>query len=687
MSAERRRCSPWLGPRAIRIARPLCSLALGIGVLVPTFGAAEEWRRAAPGYSWEFPNDHWAHDGYRTEWWYFVGFGATPDGARRFAWQFTLFRSGLTLRAPAVAPSPWGARHAVMGHAAVADLGTGERVFTQNTYREGPGLARFGAFPDPEIAWMRGPPGTPAPWFLTFRGGTFRFGAADAQRGLALDLRATPTRDPWLHGEDGYSPKSESGAASLYYSHPRLAVSGRLALGDAAVEIAGSGWLDREFGSTWLAPDQVGWDWFGLNLEGGRDLMLYLLRRRDGTLSHADGTLRGPDPGTRRRVRRVEVEVLETWMPPDLASDPGAARPYPAGWSLRLPDADLDLRVRPLVEDQENRRPPGHPGPDIPYWEGAVEVKTARGDPGDTAFGRGFVELTGYRADVSLPGLAPDTIRTASDARQGRQETMMDGVMGGVTFLFRWLHIFVGILWIGHLYFFNFVNAQMTAKLDGATKAKVVPELMPRALYWFRWGAAWTWITGVLLLLLVFWHGGLMFDPGDGWGGGAIAMALVTFLGVFVYDALWNSGLKSNLRAATIVSFVLVGVAVFLFVNVGAFTPRAVLIHTGAMFGTMMAFNVWFRIWPAQQRIIAAVKAGEAPAAADPALAGLRSKHNTYLSLPLLWAMANEHATPFFGGNFGIPGDYYWVAWLLVVAIGWHVIFQCYRIAGRVSGM
>ena len=264
---------------------------------------------------------------------------------------------------------------------------------------------------------------------------------------------------------------------------------------------------------------------------------------------------------------------------------------------------------------------------------------------------------------------------------------MMDGLMDGLAFVFRWLHVFVGIIWIGHLYFFNFVNAQMTAKLDGATKQKVVPELMPRALYWFRWGAAWTWITGVVLLLLVFWHGGLMFDPGDGWGGGAIAMVVVTFLGVFVYDALWNSGLKSNVRGATIVSFLLLSVAVYLFVNVGGFTPRAVLIHTGAMFGTMMAFNVWFRIWPAQQRIIAAVKAGEAPAAADPALAGLRSRHNTYMSLPLLWAMANEHATPFFGGNFGIPGDYYWVAWLVIVAIAWHVIFQCYKIAGRVSGM
>ena len=661
--------------------------ALLAALLAPVPLAAQEWQQAEPGYPWEFPHDHWAHIGYRTEWWYFVGFAETPGGGERFAWQFTLFRTGLTLGAPSSAPSPWGTGYVAMGHAAVADLETRDRVFTQTTHREAPGLARFGVHPHPEIAWMRGPPGTPAPWSLTYRDGTFRFAATDAERGLHLELAAVPRRDPLLHGDDGHSPKSEGGAASLYYSQPRLEVTGSLGLGGAAVEVAGTGWMDREFGSSWLAPDQTGWDWFALNLGDGRDLMLYLLRRRDGSLSHADGTLRDPDSRAIRRVGEVEVEVLDTWTPPDLASDPGTSRPYPAGWRLRIPGEGLDVIVRPLLDNQENRRPPGSPGPDIPYWEGAVAVEAAASGGRTIPFGRGFAELTGYRSEVAVGGLSPDTIGSSSDARQGRQDSMMDGLMDGVTFIFRWLHVFVGIIWIGHLYFFNFVNAQMTAKLDGATKQKVVPELMPRALYWFRWGAAWTWITGLVLLLLVFWHGGLMFDPGDGWGGGAIAMALITFLAVFVYDALWNSGLKSNVRAATIVSFLLLGVAVFLFVNVGAFTPRAVLIHTGAMFGTMMAFNVWFRIWPAQQRIIAAVKAGEAPAAADPALAGLRSKHNTYMSLPLLWAMANEHATPFFGGNFGIPGDYYWVAWLVIVAIAWHVIFQCYRIAGRVSGM
>ena len=172
------RHSPWCAARAFRVDHPLLSVALFLvllgvllgALLAPAPIAAQEWQPATPGYPWEFPDDHWAHVGYQTEWWYFVGFAESADGSERFAWQFTLFRTGLTLAAPPAAPSPWRARHVAMGHAAVADLGSGERVFTQTVHREAPGLARFGVFPDPEIAWMHGPPGTPAPWFLDLPG-------------------------------------------------------------------------------------------------------------------------------------------------------------------------------------------------------------------------------------------------------------------------------------------------------------------------------------------------------------------------------------------------------------------------------------------------------------------------------------------------------------------------------------
>ena len=258
--------------------------------------------------------------------------------------------------------------------------------------------------------------------------------------------------------------------------------------------------------------------------------------------------------------------------------------------------------------------------------------------------------------------------------------------MEGLEAVFRWLHIFAGVLWIGHLYFFNFVNGQMAAKLDGATKKHVVPELMPRALFWFRWGAAWTWITGVVLLMVVYYHGGQTLNATASWGAGPITMIAVTFLGVFVYDFLWSSGLKANIRAAVAVSFVLLAVVVFLYVNFADFTYRSTLIHTGALFGTAMAFNVWYRIWPAQQRIIRAVKNGDAPDPADPALAGLRSKHNTYMSLPLFWAMMGQHTTYFAGGNLGLTANTYWIFWLAIIALGWHIIWQCYKRAGKLEG-
>jgi uncharacterized membrane protein len=252
--------------------------------------------------------------------------------------------------------------------------------------------------------------------------------------------------------------------------------------------------------------------------------------------------------------------------------------------------------------------------------------------------------------------------------------------------IFRWLHVFAGIIWIGHLYFFNWVNGPLQAKLDGPTKKLVVPELMPRALYWFRWGAAYTWITGALLLMLVYYHGQQLLAPGVEWGAGPIVMILMTFVAVFIYDALWKSGLAANLRAGVIVSFVLFSIIVALYHHFGGFSYRGTLIHAGALLGSTMAFNVWYRIWPAQQRIIRAVKNGEAPDANLVKLAGLRSRHNTYMSLPLLWTMIGQHTVFFAGGNLGIPNNYYYVFFLLLVALAWHIVFQMYKKAGKVSG-
>jgi len=242
--------------------------------------------------------------------------------------------------------------------------------------------------------------------------------------------------------------------------------------------------------------------------------------------------------------------------------------------------------------------------------------------------------------------------------------------------IFRWAHVVAGITWIGLLYFFNFVNSAFAPTMDGETKKKVVPELMPRALYWFRWGAAYTWITGVLLVLLVFYHGDLMFDDLDAtWTPVAIGMVVLSFVGVFVYDLLAKTVMKP-INVAFWGGLALTAVVLFLYQFAG-FGFRAMAIHLGALFGTNMAFNVWFRIWPAQQRIITATKNGEAPNADDVALAGLRSRHNTYMSVPLVFLMLNAHMTWLPGGPIGL---------VVVVALGWAATYWLYGKAAQVKG-
>lgn len=257
----------------------------------------------------------------------------------------------------------------------------------------------------------------------------------------------------------------------------------------------------------------------------------------------------------------------------------------------------------------------------------------------------------------------------------GYGEEYMEALQG----IFRWVHVVAGITWIGLLYFFNFVNANFAPTMDGDTKKKVVPELMPRALYWFRWGAAYTWVTGVLLLLLVFYHGGITFDElGAKWTTLALVMVAVTFLGFFAYDFLASSVMKP-LNVAFGAGLALSAAVLFLYYQAG-YGFRGMAIHLGALFGTNMAFNVWFRIWPAQQRIINATKKGEAPNADDVALAGLRSRHNTYMSVPLVFLMLNQHMTWLPGGLMG-P-----IALTAIVLVGWGVTYWLYTKAGQVKG-
>jgi uncharacterized membrane protein len=249
-----------------------------------------------------------------------------------------------------------------------------------------------------------------------------------------------------------------------------------------------------------------------------------------------------------------------------------------------------------------------------------------------------------------------------------------------VSILFRWLHVASGILWIGLLYWFNFVNIPLGSALDGDTRKKVIPELAPRTLFFFRWGAMYTWITGLALLGIVFYHGGLMFDEGKGgWNAASIIMVILS-LGMFgPYDQLAKSNLGKNNRVFGVVSFIIIAIIMYLMIEVVEFSYRAYVIHIGAMFGTIMAANVWMRIWPAQRKIIPAIKEGTAPDAALAAQAGQRSRHNTYLSVPLVYAMLDMHSV--------VPGADSPLYMLGVILLGWLLVALVYKKSGTVKGI
>lgn len=245
--------------------------------------------------------------------------------------------------------------------------------------------------------------------------------------------------------------------------------------------------------------------------------------------------------------------------------------------------------------------------------------------------------------------------------------------------LFRWAHIVAGILWIGLLFWFNWVNVQFSKTMDVETSRKVVPELMSRSVYFFRWSALWTWVLGLMLLMLVFYHGGLMFEDGAaGWGLPSYVMLAVVFFIYPVYDLLAKSPVGKDIRVFGILSLLLIAAISYGMIHWAGFSYRAYSIHVGAMLGTIMIMNVWMRIWPVQKKLVPSIKAGTPP---DMALFGMalqRSRHNTYLAVPLVWTMINAHTV--------VPGadSLFWL--LGVIVVGWLAVSLISAKADKLKG-
>jgi len=324
--------------------------------------------------AFRFPDDHGQHPEFRHEWWYFTG-NLRGTGGRRFGYQLTFFRFALSPVPPARV-SRWATNQAYMAHFAITDVQGNRFRHFERTGRGALGLA--GATARPFRVWLDD-------WSAEgVEASTLPIRLRATEEEASIDLVLDTTRPIVLQGDRGLSRKSAaSGNASYYYSMTRLATRGSLRIEGVSFPVEGNSWLDREWGTSSLEKGQAGWDWFALQLSGGKDLMFYRLRREDGvTDPFSAGTLVLPDGSVRPlSVDDVRIETLGYWKSPESGSR------YPSRWRMRLPSEGLELEVVPRIADQELRT-------SIRYWEGAVGVRgTSRGEPVE---GDGYVELTGY---------------------------------------------------------------------------------------------------------------------------------------------------------------------------------------------------------------------------------------------------------------------------------------------------
>ena len=343
------------------------------------------FQQATAGYQYQFPRDHGSHPTYKTEWWYYTGHLQSKSG-RSFGFELTFFRRAMPPGDIKTLPSKWSINHVYLAHFALTDI-TGKGFhFSEKLSREG--LGKAGADESGLHVWIddwRAEAATDQP-------GVHTLTARDKTHGLTLTLQ--PAKPLITHGTDGISRK-EAGTdhASHYISFTRLTTAGHVTINGESFDVTGTSWMDHEFGSNDMGKDQVGWDWFSIQLEDNTELMLYRMRRADGSSDLASsGTIVSKDGGAQHlTVTDFQIESTATWTSAESKAT------YPSRWRLTVPSIGLALDVTPLLADQELRT---SRSTNVTYWEGAVGVKgTTQGRPVN---GHGYVELTGYVERVKM---------------------------------------------------------------------------------------------------------------------------------------------------------------------------------------------------------------------------------------------------------------------------------------------
>jgi predicted secreted hydrolase len=343
----------------------------------PTAGGtvnSEGWREAAAGYQFRFPADHGSHPEYRVEWWYYTG-NLETEGGRRFGYQLTFFRTGVVPLQKN--PSRWAVRDLFMAHFAISDIRSRSFRSFERVNRAGIGWA--GADPSSYRVWNE-------QWEATLEGTNHRLTADDGE--FALDLKLAPRKPEVIHGLNSISQKGPAaGNASHYYSLSRLETTGRIVVEGESFEVNGWSWMDHEFGTSFLEQEQTGWDWFSIQLEDGRELMLFELRRADGSIDpRSSGTLIDSD-GRSSHIdfREFTLKPSNGWL-----SDASGAT-YPTTWAIDLPAYGISLTAKSAFVNQELST---SESTGVTYWEGSIEVEG--NSAGRPLRGRGYLEMTGY---------------------------------------------------------------------------------------------------------------------------------------------------------------------------------------------------------------------------------------------------------------------------------------------------
>lgn len=321
-----------------------------------------------------FPADFGPHPEFQTEWWYYTGNLETPDG-RHFGYQLTFFRRSLQPPAQAAQrSSDWAAEQVYMAHFSLTDVTGGRYQSFQRLERGAAGLS--GAQAAPYQVWLDN-------WSVEETAPRVYHLKANQDK-LSIDLQLTDSKGPVLQGDQGYSRKgSLPGQASYYYSQTRLISQGTIQTEAGRYAVSGLSWMDHEFSTSYLSKDQTGWDWFAIQLDDGSEIMLFHLRKADGSLDPvSSGTLIAPDGSTRALAQAdFQISVEATWKSPHTQAA------YPGRWTVKIPSAGVSLEIEPYLADQEFRG-------SYAYWEGAVRIRGSRS--GKAVQGSGYVELTGY---------------------------------------------------------------------------------------------------------------------------------------------------------------------------------------------------------------------------------------------------------------------------------------------------